>query len=180
MEDKTIRDKHINILIKILSNDKEFKKSQLDSNDISIQIEKGLNNASIKEANRRYVSPVNWVNNDFVYIYSSIFYKIVENIDPSSSVGSRYMIDKIIKQDINLKKIAVMDSTELCPEKNEMLLKEKRIRIGKKIKYKTTKRFPCPNCKERRAQSKQVQLRSFDEGYNTSLTCINCGHKWIM
>ena len=66
MEDKTIRDKHINILIKILSNDKEFKKSQLDSNDISIQIEKGLNNASIKEANRRYVSPVNWVNNDFV------------------------------------------------------------------------------------------------------------------
>jgi DNA-directed RNA polymerase subunit M/transcription elongation factor TFIIS len=180
VDDKTIRNKHITILSKILSSDKKFKKSKLDALEISVAIERGCNNAAIKEANKKYVSPVNWVNDDFKFIYSAIFYKIVENIDPKSSVCSRYIIDKIINKDIELKKIALMDSTELCPEKNEMLLKEKRLRISKKIKHKTTKRFPCPNCKERRAKSQQVQLRSFDEGYNTSLTCINCGHKWII
>lgn len=180
MDDKIIRGQHINIIAKILSDDKEFKKSKLDAVEVSTQIERGCNNASITDANKKYVSPVNWINDDFRHIYSSIFYKIIENIDPKSSVKSRYMIDKIINQDIDLKKIALMDSTELCPEKNDMILKEKKLRIGKKIKHKTTKRFPCPNCKERRAKSQQVQLRSFDEGYNTSLTCINCGHKWVI
>lgn len=180
MDDKTIRKKHVDILIKIFTKDKEFKKAGLDAVEISTKIEKGCNNASIEEAKKRYVSPINWVNNSFVEIYSSIFYNIVENIDPKSSVGSRHMIDKIIEGSIELKKIALMDSTELCPEKNDELLKEKQLRINKSIHHKTTKRFPCPNCKERKAKSQQVQLRSFDEGYNTSLTCINCGHKWVI
>lgn len=179
-EDKTIRDKHINILTEIFNKDKEFKKSGLNALTISTLIELGCNNASIKEAKTKYVSPINWVNDDFKMIYSSIFYRIVENIDPTSSVKSRYIINKIIKNDINLKKIAYMESVELCPEKNDEILKEKKVRMFKKITHKTTKRYPCPNCKERKAKSKQVQLRSFDEGYNTSLTCINCGHKWVI
>lgn len=180
MDDKSIRDTHINILKAIFDRDKYFNKAGLNASDIATNIELGCNNAAIKEANSKYVSPVNWVNTEFCTIYSAIFYKVVENIDPKSSVHSRYLMDKIINDDINLKKIAFMESTELCPEKNAMILREKNLRMKEKIIHKTTKRFQCPNCKKRNAQYKYVQLRSFDEGYNTSLTCIECNRRWIL
>lgn len=179
-EDRRVRSGHIKILRLIFEKDPKFISSGLDAKNISKLIELGCNNAAIREAQTKYVSPINWVNKDFCVIYSAIFYKVVENIDPQSSVGSRYLINRIIKEQIPLKKIAFMESTELCPEKNDTILKVKNARMNEKIKHKTTKRFACPNCKKRRAQYKYVQLRSFDEGYNTSLTCIECGQKWVI
>lgn len=179
-EDKKIREQHINILKDIFDSDKLFKKSGLDSLDIATQIELGCNNSAIEEAHKKYVSPINWVNMSFCHIYSAIFYKIEENLNPKSEVNSRFLIDQIIDSKIKLKKIASMSSIELCPEKNDTILQQKNIRINKKIEHKTTKRFQCPNCKKRKAQYKYVQLRSFDEGYNTSLTCIECSYKWVI
>ena len=127
MEDKDIRKKHTNILKSILESDKQFKKSTLDASDIATKIEIGCNNTAIEEAHKKYVSPINWVNPDFCIIYSAIFYRIVENLDPKSSVGSRYLIDNIINGVIQPKKIASMNSIELCPEKNNMILEEKKL-----------------------------------------------------
>lgn len=39
--------------------------------------------------------------------------------------------------------------------------------------------FTCPNCKSRKVTTRQVQMRSGDEGANTLLTCHNCGKQWI-
>lgn len=39
--------------------------------------------------------------------------------------------------------------------------------------------FSCPNCKSKKVTTRQVQMRSGDEGANTLLTCHNCGRQWI-
>lgn len=39
--------------------------------------------------------------------------------------------------------------------------------------------FTCPNCKSKKVTTRQVQMRSGDEGANTLLTCHDCGRQWI-
>ena len=178
--DAVIRNRHKQILREIFSKDKRFKDDYDRIEDIIEQIEVGCNNAAIRQSHEDHVSPINWSNEDFRMIYSAIFFKVSQNLDPKSPVGSKYLINRIHKGKIDLSELAAYKSDDLCPEKSRKIIEEKNRRLNETIDHKVTERYSCPNCKKNRAQYKQVQLRSLDEGYNTSLDCMECGWHWVV
>ena len=180
VSDEVIRSSMRQDLKNIFMQDDRFKKFTFEKlDDIVTEIERGCNNFAILTAGRQHVTPINWCNTDFCRIYSAIMFKIKQNLDPTSPVKSKYLINKIHKSKINPYNLAEMDSHDLCPTKSDGIIKERKDRLNMKIEHKTTNRFSCPNCGAKEAQSKNVQLRSLDEGYNLSLTCINCNYKWV-
>jgi DNA-directed RNA polymerase subunit M/transcription elongation factor TFIIS len=177
--DLTIRNRHRTLFREILLKDKLFKNKIAEDLEAIVEaIEKSCHNEAIRNARDKHVSPINWSNSEFCDIYSSIIYKIAQNLD-AKVVGSRYLLKKIADEEIDLKVIATMTSHELCPEKSNAIMEEKNKRINEKVELKSSDRYKCPNCSKHNATYQYVQLRSFDEGYNLSLTCIDCGHRWI-
>lgn len=177
--DITIRNRHITLIKMVLLKDKLFKKkTEEEVVAIAESIEKSCHNESIRNSRDKHVSPINWSNSEFCDIYSATIYKIVQNLD-NNVVGSKYLLNKVANNEIDLKTIATLSSHELCPEKSDALIEEKNKRINEKVEFKSSDRYKCPNCSKFNATYQYVQLRSFDEGYNLSLTCIDCGHRWI-
>lgn len=177
--DVTLRNRHITLIRDTLLKYKLFKNKDEDEvNTIAESIEKSCHNESIRNSRDKNVSPINWSNSEFCDIYSAIIYKIIQNLD-HNIVGSKYLLKKIANGEIDLKTIATLSSHELCPEKSDAIIAEKNKRINEKVELKSSDRYKCPNCSEHNATYQYVQLRSFDEGYNLSLTCIDCGHRWI-
>lgn len=177
--DIIIRKRHVALIRDTLLKDKLFKKKTEDEgNTIAELIEKSCHNESIRNSQDKNVSPINWSNSEFCDIYSAIIYKLIQNMDVNI-VGSRYLIKKLANDEIDLKNIAKLSSHELCPEKSDAIIEEKNKRINEKVELKSSDRYKCPNCSKHNATYQYVQLRSFDEGYNLSLTCIDCGHRWI-
>lgn len=164
----------------INANIEETKMSYGEKKEMAKMIERSCNNEAIIQAKQNHITPINWNNQDFCSIYSAISYRIIQNLDPNSTVGSSYLLNKLANGKIKPINIAKKTSAQLCPEKSADIIKEKNRRLKETIEVRTTQRYPCPNCKKREAQYKNVQLRSLDEGYNLSLTCKYCSHKWVI
>ena len=162
----------------VLKKDSRFKEFDYREK-IANLMERGCNNQAIRRSKKDHVSPINWNNEEFRHIYSAVFYRIIENLDPKSQVGSSHLIDSIHSGLIKPEEAAYLSSVALCPEIWKHIVKELHKRINEKIKAKTTTQYKCPNCQKRKATYRLVQLRSLDEGYNTSLTCDNCSYHWI-
>lgn len=159
------------------------KNSEYDEEKIQkmcSEIELSCNNKAIVIAKEKNISPINWNNPDFCCVYSSLLYRISENLDPQSAVQSEYLITQILTGKVKPKNVVNMTSAEMCPERNQKIIEEKRIRLNKKVDQKESTRYQCPNCKKKKTKHQPVQLRSFDEGYNLSITCLNCGYGWVI
>jgi len=181
LNDAVVRNRYKQLIREALKKDKRFEKYDYGKfEEIVDEIELGFNDAAVQQAQREHVSPINWSNNDFRCIYSSIAFKVLQNLDPKSPVKSKYLLTSLYKKKIKPFDLAFSKSDDLCPEKSEKIIAEMNRRLDEKVEHKTTTRYKCPNCKKSRAQHEYVQLRSFDEGYNSSLTCIECGHKWVL
>lgn len=162
----------------VLLQDKRFKKMNIEELDVIVKdIEIGCNNEAIKRSHD--IHPINWVNIKFREIYGSVFYKMIENLNPDSSVNSTHLIDKLYKKPSIASKLGGMNSFKLCPEKSKQIIENRNVRLNEVMEHKSSKRYPCPMCKAKKAQYQKVQLRSLDEGYNLSLTCMECGFRWI-
>lgn len=162
----------------VLLADKRFKKMEYEKLEKIVQdIEVGCNNTAIRKSHN--IHPINWSNIEFRAIYGAIFYKMIENLNKDSSIKNSYIIDKLYDSPEIAGDLGNMTSFQLCPEKSSQIIEERNTRLNETIEHKTTTRYPCPSCKSKKAQYQNVQLRSLDEGYNLSLTCIECGYKWI-
>lgn len=180
IEDRKIRGIYLNSILSILQQYKGAERIPYATlEQYAKQIEHGCNNLSIEQARSRHITPINWNNMRFCDIYSSNMYKIKQNLDPNSEVNSTYLIDGILSGKINPKNVGYMKSEELCPEKSEQIVNERKTRLNNRIEVKTTKEYKCHNCGQRKCQFKRVQLRSLDEGYQKSITCMNCGNHWV-
>ena len=86
-----------------------------------------------------------------------------------------------IKKKIDPRKIAFMKHTDLLPEKWEVRLQEKRVRLENKFFPKieaSTDNFTCGKCKSKACTYYQLQTRSADEPMTTFVTCTCCGNRW--
>lgn len=160
----------INNLFKILN------KKQQDK--IIINIEKSCYNETLKKAEELLIYK-SWENEKFCYLYQLYCNKITKNLDISSEVKSDYLFNQIINDLIDINNIASLSSDQLCPDKSENIKKNIRLRSDQEIKTKTSSLYTCPNCHKKETKLKMVQLRSLDEGYNISLTCVFCNFNWI-
>ena len=149
-------------LDKILTNEKN-----------SLNLEKGIFNYALKEADQRKVIK-KWDNHLFVQIYLSHVRSIMANLRAD-----------ILKQleDGTLKphEVAFMTHHELSPEKWAKMIEAKSKRDKNKFEVNmsaATDSFTCRKCKGNQCTYYQMQTRSADESMTTYVSCIICSTRW--
>jgi DNA-directed RNA polymerase subunit M/transcription elongation factor TFIIS len=104
-----------------------------------------------------------WNERRFTDRYSAECYRIIINIDPTSSIGSKYLGELILAGKIDLNSISNMTNYELNPESS----KAERDEINR-----------CAKCGGRETTMIPYQGRAADEDVNISVKCINCNAVW--
>tara|TARA_B100000902_G_C27157894_1_gene837164 strand:- start:382 stop:894 length:513 start_codon:yes stop_codon:yes gene_type:complete len=151
-------------LFKILNNNKQTN-----------NLEKGIFNYSITEADERKLVK-KWDNVYFVQIYIDRLRSVMINLKKNSD-----LLTKINKKEIRIHEIAFMTHQEMQPDKWEELINKKKIRDQYRYTPKldaNTDNFTCRKCKSTRCSYYQLQTRSADEPMTTFVTCIDCGCRW--
>ncbi len=114
----------------------------------------------------------------FVDRYSAICCRVSANLDTTGSVGSNYLIDKIIAGEVDPLTIASYTSVTLCPEasREEREMIERRQNI--KAELKVSRAYTCPKCHGNETIPIKYQGRSADEDCSISIKCVKCSTIW--
>lgn len=146
----------------------------LESEKKAVNLEKGVYNYSIKEANSRKVVK-KWDNPYYIQIYLDRLRSIYINLSKPE------LLNSVKDGTIKTKTLAFMTHQEMQPEKWEPLIQAK---IKKdKSKYDTqqeamTDTFKCRKCHSNKCSYYQMQTRSADEPMTTFVTCLECANRW--
>ena len=138
-------------------------------------LEKGIHNWALKEANTRKVVK-KWDNPYFVRIYLDRLKSIYLNLKKNT-----LLIDQVKQGIVKAHIIAFMTHQELNPEKWEPLIQAKIKRDKNKFETNieaATDTFKCRKCHSNKCTYYQMQTRSADEPMTTFVTCIDCGQRW--
>jgi DNA-directed RNA polymerase subunit M/transcription elongation factor TFIIS len=119
-----------------------------------------------------------WSNPIFEGLYHQICYGVISNLDPDSSVGSRYLGDNILNGTISASGVGKLSSRELCPEKYIEYDEHINKRTNSASAMKTTELYTCFKCKRKQCVLEQVVNRSLDEGTSLVVHCMFCGNSW--
>ena len=148
--------------------------THLPDENICKNLEKGVYNYCIKEANDRQIVK-KWDNVYFTHIYLDKLRSVYYNLKNPN------LIEKIMSKSIRPHEIAFMTHQEIIPEKWATLLSDKKIReeniYAPKLEA-STDGFTCRKCKSKECSYYQLQTRSADEPMTTFVTCIKCGNRW--
>lgn len=166
--------------VKTIPNSAEFRDKIRDKIDTkignkrsSINLEIGIYNYAIKEAERRKIVK-KWDNRSFVQIYLDHIKSILMNLNED-------IIEQIKNKEIKAQNVAFMTHQELCPRKWAKAIEKKAIRD--KVKFEnnmeaTTDTFTCRKCKSNRCSYYLLQTRSADEPMTCYVSCLDCGKRW--
>ncbi len=141
-------------------------------------IENSCLNETIRKA-REYDIRCVWEEKQFVNIYHSTCYSVINVLNIALDTGSAVLVDKIFNNEIDSSILASLSIEELCPEKYEDMKKkiEQRSNMEENVKY--TELYFCRKCKHNKATAQRVQNRSNDEGSSFHITCLFCHNKWF-
>ena len=142
--------------------------------NISLNLEKGIYNYSIKQATERNIVK-KWDNVYFTHIYMDRLRTIFCNLKNAD------LKEKLISKTIKPHELAFMTHQEMSPVKWQRLIDDKKIRDENKYAPKleaSTDNFTCRKCKSKECSYYQLQTRSADEPMTTFVTCIKCGNRW--
>ena len=155
------------------SNIKQKLNDILKDEKNSNNMEKGIFNYSLKEADRHKIVK-KWDNKHFVQIYVDRLRSIVLNLKGELI---QHINDGTIKPHI----IAFMTHQELAPEKWAKLIETKSKRDLNKFETNisaATDTFTCRKCKGNQCTYYQMQTRSADEPMTTFVTCLLCSTRF--
>lgn len=145
-----------------------------------IDLEKGIYNHSLEEADRRRVKKV-WDNPDFQAIYDITSKRTITNLDPRSYISNSRLYARLEEGEFKPHDIPFMAYSELFPEKwgtmIEMAIKRetKMLEVDKSM---ATDMFRCTRCGKRQCTYYEMQTRSADEPMTQFIRCMNCGKQW--
>jgi transcription elongation factor S-II len=155
------------------SNIKQKLNEILEDEKNSNNMEKGIFNYSLKEADRHKIVK-KWDNTHFVQIYIDRLRSIVINLKGEIL---EHIKDGTIKPHI----VAFMTHQELSPEKWAKLIEAKSKRDLNKFETNlaaSTDTFTCRKCKGNQCTYYQMQTRSADEPMTCYISCCLCGNRW--
>ena len=141
---------------------------------MSVHLEKGVFNASLKSAHSKNIVR-KWNNVYFVQLYVDKLKFVFQNLK------NPIIMKKLLDREIKAQLFAFMTHQQLFPEKWEPLIEEKKIRLENKYCPKleaSTDNFTCGKCKSKKCTYYQLQTRSADEPMTTFVTCLNCSSRW--
>ena len=145
----------------------------LENEKNSLNLEKGIFNYALKEAERRKIIK-KWDNKHFIQIYIDHLRSIMTNL---KGEVLQHIKDGTVKPHI----VAFMTHQEMCPEKWSVLIEAKVKRDKNKFETNisaATDTFTCRKCKANQCTYYQMQTRSADEPMTVFVQCIPCGNRW--
>ena len=164
-----------------ISNSDKFRKnirSKLDpilGNDkLSQNLEIGIYNYAIKEANSRKIIK-KWDNPHFVQLYLDRLRSIYVNLKNAE------LLQLIKSGEISPQTAAFMTHQELNPERWKALIDQKIKRDASKFNTNiqaSTDMFTCKKCRSKKCTYYELQTRSADEPATIFVTCLDCGKHW--
>jgi DNA-directed RNA polymerase subunit M/transcription elongation factor TFIIS len=159
---------------KFRSNIKDKLNDIIENERHSSNLEKGIFNYSLKEANNRKIVK-KWDNPYFVQIYVDRLWSIFSNLK------NKDVLDQIKSGAIQSHTVAFMSHYEMKPEKWDKMIKVKSERDKNKYEINmeaATDTFTCRKCKSKRCTYSCVQTRSADEAMTVFVQCCDCGNRW--
>lgn len=173
-----LRDEVVSILHEILTKHTKFSKTELAK--FAENMERGIFNATITISKKGGIRP-RWDNAAFDELYNRIALRVVTNIDPTSYVGNKTLINRLAAREFLPHEVAFMAYPELAPE----TWREPQERINKKMekmceisKEGITNKFTCARCKRTECRYYELQTRSADEPMTKFITCTFCQKRW--
>ena len=155
------------------SNIKKKLNEILENEKNTINLEKGIFNYALKEADQRKIVK-KWDNAYFVQIYLDRLRSIITNLKGD-------ILESIKDGSIKPHIVAFMTHQELAPEKWAKLIDSKSKRDKNKFETNiaaATDTFTCRKCRGNQCTYYQMQTRSADEPMTTFVTCILCNARW--
>ncbi len=167
--------------MRIITNSEEFRgnivkkfENIIKNDSKSINLEKGIYNYAIKEANNRKIIK-KWDNPYFVQIYLDRLKSIYINLK------NKDLLLKLQTDDITPQILAFMTHQEMNEDIWRVLLEQKMKRDANKFTNNiqaSTDMFTCRKCKSKRCTYYELQTRSADEPATIFVTCLDCGKNW--
>jgi hypothetical protein len=151
----------------IVSKIKEF----LEDETKSINLEKGIFNYSVKEANSRKIIK-KWENPFFAQIYIDHLRSIYTNLKNPE------LLEMVRTGEIPSQQLAFMTHQEMNHEHWRSMIDRKMKRDASKFTTNvqaSTDMFTCRKCKSKRSSYIEMQIRSADEPATIFVTCLDCG-----
>ena len=154
-----IRDKLLNII---------------GENHIAINLEKGIFNYVIQEANRQKLIK-KWENPYFTQLYIDRLRSIYINLKNED------ILEQIQTSQLLPQTFAFMTHQEINSSRWKPLI-EKKLKLNAN-KYSnniqaSTDMFTCRKCKSKKCTYYELQTRSADEPATIFVTCLDCGKNW--
>jgi transcription elongation factor S-II len=122
-----------------------------------------------------------WSVKLFNTLYLSNIRKIVGNLDPTSYVNNKELLERYKNKEVTFKEICSMDYYSLYENKwkeaieRQNMIEKLQIEGNKSL---ATKQFLCTKCFKRECTYYEMQTRSADEPMTVFITCLNCGKHW--
>ena len=161
-----------------ISNPESFRKNVVDKigevledEKKSINLEKGVFNYAIKEANSRKIIK-KWENPYFAQIYIDRLRSIYANLKKED------LLNAVKSGEITPQVLAFMTHQEMDHEHWRSRIQRKMIRDASKFTTNvqaSTDMFTCRKCKSKRSSYFELQTRSADEPATIFITCLDCG-----
>jgi DNA-directed RNA polymerase subunit M/transcription elongation factor TFIIS len=146
---------------------------KLNNEKASINLEKGIFNYTLKEADRHKIVK-KWDNKFFVQIYTNHLRSILNNLNDK-------WIESINNDEFQPHKLAFMNHQELNHDLWAKLIDIKSKRDKNKFEVNmaaSTDTFTCRKCKGKNCTYYAQQVRSSDEPMTIFVTCLDCGQRW--
>jgi len=148
--------------------------SIIDNKTLSINLEKGIFNYTIKEANSKKIVK-KWENSCFSQLYIDRLRSIYLNLKNED------LLHQLVTKEISPQILAFMTHQEFQPEKWQKLIDQKVKRDLTKFTNNieaSTDMFTCKKCKSKRCTYYELQTRSADEPSTIFVSCLDCGKRW--
>jgi transcription elongation factor S-II len=145
----------------------------LNNEKNSSNLEKGIFNYSLKEADQRKIVK-KWDNKQFIQIYVDRLRSIMINLKGD-------VLKQIDEGTIKPHIVAFMTHQELSPERWAKMIETKTKRDKNKFETNmsaATDVFTCRKCKGNQCTFYQLQTRSADEPMTTFVTCLICSARF--
>ncbi len=157
---------------------KEF----IENEEICRKIEESIYQYTIEKAKERCIMQ-DLGDSFFRRIYVNKLHQIYTNINPDSYVKNKYLLDKIMAEELDASKLAFLTPQELNFEHWKPYIEKQTAADefkGTAASGTRTTEFMCGRCKGRNTSYVIAQLRSADEPSSYLIVCLDCGKKWRM
>lgn len=141
---------------------------------ISINLEKGIFNYTLKEGNIKKIIK-KWDNPSFVQLYLDRLRSIYINLQ------NEELLEQLKTGEITPQILAFMTHQEMNKERWKELIEQKIKRDANKYTSNlqaSTDMFTCRKCKSKKCTYYELQTRSADEPATIFVTCLDCGKNW--